>query len=60
MDKGADLFDAELSVRTEFYPDGADVGDGIGVGGCGKGSVFVVHGLGGAGREIHASATARK
>ena len=53
--EGAELFDADGVVAVEFDPDGADGGLGAGgfAGGRGGVGVFVEHGLGGAGGEVH-------
>ena len=47
-----DLTDTELLVGEEFDPDGAAVGDGIGVGfGCGR-RVLLEHGVAGTSGEL--------
>ena len=45
--EGAHLFDADGGVGAEFNPDGTDCGSGVGIGGCGQGSIFFDHGSGG-------------
>jgi hypothetical protein len=50
--KVADLRDAKLLVRQKLDPDGAAVGHGVGVGGCGGRSVFAEHGVAGTGGEL--------
>lgn len=50
--KLADLADAELLVRQELDPDGAAVGHGVRVGGCGGRGVFAEHGVAGTGGEL--------
>lgn len=53
LPEGAELADADGAVAVKFDPDCADVGGWGGVGaGWGVG-VFIEHGLGGAGGEVH-------
>ena len=47
LGKSAHLLDANTWLGREFDPDGADLGDGVRVGGSGFGRVFGEHGVGG-------------
>ena len=57
--EGAHLLDADAGIGGEFDPDGADLGEGRGVGFGGQGGVFGQHGVGGAEGGVHLFAAAR-